>query len=34
MAKKRRLPGGGPTRDRVVADSDASLDRLVFFKEF
>ena len=27
-------PGGGPTRDRVVADFDASLDRLIFFKEF
>jgi len=34
MAKRRRLPGGGPTRDRVVADFDASLDRLVFFREF
>ena len=34
IAKRRRLPGGGPTRDRVVADFDASLDRLVFFREF
>jgi hypothetical protein len=34
MAKRRRLPGGGPTRGRVVVDFDASLDRLVFFREF